>query len=122
MIYIHICIYLCQVPRTVQGPTGLESPVPDELIQEIMEDISTDWKMVGRYLPLKEGVLRSIEEEKRRVIDMGFEMFSKWKQLKGPAANVKALVNALSKAGRNDLAGNVKGTWVCYRKSWLVWD
>lgn len=91
-------------------PTNQDSSVvSDTLLHEIVEELSTSWKMLGRWLGVPEAALTNIDIEQRRVIDKGMAMFVEWKRRKGDAATVRVLRDALVKIGRRDLSEKVRG-------------
>ena len=89
--------------------------VSDSIINDIAEDISTSWKMVGRKLGLKEAIIDNIEDENRKVAERSAKALHKWKKINGSKATVSVLVATLKKAGRTDLAEFVRGVVIyCY--------
>ena len=84
--------------------------VPDILLHDLVEDLSTSWRMLGRRLGLAEGVLKNIDSEHRRVIEKGVAMFDEWKNRKTTDATMLALRDGLEKIGRRDLSEKVRGT------------
>ena len=85
-------------------------PVTQELVTQLLEDVSIDWKMIGRHLNIKEAVLRTIDDENRRVRNKAMEMFDAWMKNNSRNAIVPVLVTALNKTGRRDLGERVEGT------------
>ena len=105
-----------------EAPTGLyDGVVPDELVHDLVEELSTSWRMLGRRLGLSEGLLKNINSENPRVVEKGVAMFEEWKNRKSNAATVQALREGLEKIGRLDLSENVRGMWYIYLLyfSWL---
>lgn len=95
------------------GSTGLyNGVVPDALVHDLVEDLSTSWRMLGRRLGLTEGVIKNIDSEHRRVIEKGVAMFDEWKQRKTTDATMEALRDGLEKIGRRDMSEKVRG--MCY--------
>ena len=93
------------------APIGLYShAVPDILLHDLVEDLSTSWRMLGRRLGLAEGVLKNIDSEHRRVIEKGVAMFDEWKNRKTTDATMLTLRDGLEKIGRRDLSEKVRGT------------
>ena len=96
------------------APIGLYNcAVPDTLLHDLVEDLSTSWRMLGRRLGLPEGVLKNTDSEHRRVIEKGVAMFDEWKNRKTTGATMQALRDGLEKIGRRDLSEKVRGTQ-CY--------
>ncbi len=93
------CLFTAQYKRTV----------PDTLVHNLVEDLSTDWLMLGRRLGLPEGVIKNIDSEHPRVIEKGVAMFNEWKQRKPTDATIDALSQGLEHIGRCDLSERVKG-------------
>ena len=92
------------------APIGLYNcAVPDNLVHDLVEDLSTSWRMLGRRLGLAEGVLKNIDSEHRRVIEKGEAMFDEWKNRKTTDATMQALRECLEKIGRRDLSEKVRG-------------
>ena len=83
--------------------------VKEPLIQDIAEDVSTSWKAVGRKLGVKETVIDNIDDENRRVVDKATKVLMRWKTTSENGATVAALMTALKRAGRTDLAETVRG-------------
>ena len=101
------------ITATVILTTSLDNrPVSDTLLHDLVEELSTSWKMLGRRLGVPEGALTNIDAEHRRVVEKGMAMFGEWKQRKVNGATVKALREALEKLGRRDLSEKVRGK--CY--------
>lgn len=86
-----------------------DKPVPGDLVYNLVEDLSTSWKMLGRRLGLTEGVLSNIDSEHRKVVEKGVGMFEEWKKRKTGNASMKALRKALELIGRRDLSERVRG-------------
>ncbi|XP_048577273.1 FAS-associated death domain protein-like [Nematostella vectensis] len=78
--------------------------VTQEIITSIAEEISIDWKDVGRRLKLKESILDNIEDEYRKTKEKSTQMLNKWKQLNAASATIQVLMVALKQAGRRDIA------------------
>lgn len=92
------------------APIGLyNGTVPDNLVHDLVEDLSISWRMLGRRLGLSEGVLKNIDSEHRRVIEKGVAMFDEWKNRKTNDATMGALREGLEKIGRRDLSEKVRG-------------
>lgn len=91
------------------APIGLYNcAVPDTLIHDLVEDLSTSWRMLGRRLGLVEGVLKNVDSENRRVIDKGVAMFDEWKNRKTTDATMQSLRDGLERIGRRDLSEKVR--------------
>ncbi|KAL9959172.1 hypothetical protein ACROYT_G036266 [Oculina patagonica] len=91
------------------APTGLyNGVVPDSLVHDLVEDLSTSWRMLGRRLGLSEGVIKNIDSEHRRVIEKGVAMFDEWKNRRTNDATMHALREGLEKIGRRDLSEKVR--------------
>lgn len=100
---------MMQDPAPLMVPTNQDSSVvSDTLLHEIVEELSTSWKMLGRWLGVPEAALTNIDIEQRRVIDKGMAMFVEWKRRKSDAATVRVLRDALVKIGRRDLSEKVR--------------
>ena len=98
------------MPRE-EAPMGLYNGiVPNELVHDLVEDLSTSWRMLGRRLGLPEGVLKNIDSEHRRVVEKAVAMFEEWKNRKTNDATMQALREGLEKIGRRDLSEKVRGT------------
>ena len=95
--------------------TSLDNrPVSDTLLHDLVEELSTSWKMLGRRLGIPEGAITNIDMEHRRVVEKGMGMFAEWKRRKGNDATVRILREALEKTGRRDLSEKVRGTFISY--------
>ena len=95
----------------VHVPSNLYNrQVSDTLLHDLVEDLSTSWKMLGRRLGIPEGAITNIDMEHRRVVEKGMAMFAEWKRRKGEGATVGVLREALDKTGRRDLSERVRGT------------
>ena len=104
---IDICF---AIAATVTVPTSLDNtPVSDALLHDLVEDLSTSWKMLGRRLGVPESALTNIDIEHRRVVEKGMAMFGEWKQRRVNSTTVKVLRDALEKIGRRDLSEKVRG-------------
>ena len=91
--------------------TDLDSSViSDTLIHDLVEELSTSWKMLGRRLGIPEAALTNIDFENRRVIEKGMAVFSEWKRRRVNEATLRVLREALEKIGRRDLSEKVRGT------------
>ena len=93
-------------------PSNLDNrQVSDEILQDLVEDLSIDWKMLGRRLGISHGAITNIDTQNPLVVDKGMAMFTKWKSQKGEGATVGVLTKALEKTGRLDLSERVvRGT------------
>ncbi|XP_048577267.1 uncharacterized protein LOC116614957 isoform X2 [Nematostella vectensis] len=91
--------YTAKVSTTVQ-----KNLVTQAIITSIAEQISTDWKDVGRRLKLEESILDNIEDENRKTNEKSTKMLNKWKQLNAASATIQVLMDALKQAGRRDIA------------------
>ena len=90
------------------APTQYNGTVPDKLVHDLVEDLSTSWRMLGRRLGLAENVLKNIDAEHHRVIEKGVAMFDEWKNRKTTDATAQALIEGLEKIGRRDLSEKVQ--------------
>ena len=108
-IFLHLC-YIA-VGTAVLLPSDLNNrQVSDTLLHDLVEDLSTSWKMLGRRLGIPEGAITNIDMEHRRVVEKGMAMFAEWKRRRGEGATVGVLREALDKTGRRDLSERVRGT------------
>ena len=108
-IFLHLC-YIA-VGTAVMLPSNLNNrQVSDTLLHDLVEDLSTSWKMLGRRLGIPEGAITNIDMEHRRVVEKGMAMFAEWKRRRGEGATVGVLREALDKTGRRDLSERVRGT------------
>ena len=107
-IFLHLC-YIA-VGTAVMLPSNLNNrQVSDTLLHDLVEDLSTSWKMLGRRLGIPEGAITNIDMEHRRVVEKGMAMFAEWKRRRGEGATVGVLREALDKTGRRDLSERVRG-------------
>ncbi|XP_048577716.1 FAS-associated death domain protein-like isoform X2 [Nematostella vectensis] len=90
--------------ETSVSTTVQRNLVTQEIITSIAEEISIDWKDVGRRLKLKESILDNIEDENRKTKEKSTQMLNKWKQLNAASATIQVLMVALKQAGRRDIA------------------
>ena len=65
-------------------------------------DLSTDWKMLGRYLKLHQEV-SSICADYEEVAEQAYRMLQLWRGKNGTQATYQALGKALKQVPRNDL-------------------
>ena len=108
-IFLHLC-YIA-VGTAVLLPSNLNNrQVSDTLLHDLVEDLSTSWKMLGRRLGIPEGAITNIDMEHRRVVEKGMAMFAEWKRRRGEDATVGVLRKALDNIGRHDLSERVRGT------------
>ena len=77
--------------------------VSEEDIANIAEDLSINWKSVGRRLGVKNNKIDEIDLENRRTSDKAHNVLVTWKQQKGYSATISMLQEALKKSGRTDL-------------------
>ena len=84
--------------------------VSDSLLLELVENLSTSWKMLGRHLDISNVALVNIDMEHDRVVEKAMAMFAEWKRRKGEGATVGVLRDALERIGRRDLSERVRGT------------
>ena len=109
--YCNIFLHLCYIAAgTVMLPSNLNNrQVSDTLLHDLVEDLSTSWKMLGRRLGIPEGAITNIDMEHRRVVEKGMAMFAEWKRRRGAGATMGVLREALDKTGRRDLSERVRG-------------
>ncbi|XP_031565794.1 uncharacterized protein LOC116300953 [Actinia tenebrosa] len=73
----------------------------------IASDILDDWRFIGRYLGLKESVIREIEE--KNIAHMkAYEMLIVWKKRNGREATLEVLQAALHDVGKEDLVKKLR--------------
>ncbi|CAH3169392.1 unnamed protein product [Porites evermanni] len=100
-----------QAGTAVMLPSNVNNrQVSDTLLHDLVEDLSTSWKMLGRRLGIPEGAITNIDMEHRRVVEKGMAMFAEWKRRRGEGATVGVLREALDKTGRRDLSERVRGS------------
>ena len=91
-------------------PSNLSNKqVSDTLLVDLVEDLSTKWKMLGLSLGIPQGAITNIDDEHSRVVDKGMAMFAEWKGRKGKGATVGVLIEALDKIGKQNLSERVRG-------------
>lgn len=83
--------------------------IPNDVIHNIAEDISTDWKHLGRKLELSPGLLDGIDHDFRQVKEKTLQMLSRWKERKGDDATGQILADALVNIHRRDVAEDLQG-------------
>ena len=79
--------------------------VPDEICQDLADDISKDWKKLGRRLSISTADLDNIDHENSSVCEKSIAMLNKWRERVGEEASMKVLTEALKKIRRKDLSG-----------------
>ena len=77
----------------------------DDICQDLADDISKDWKKLGRRLSISKANLDSIDLENPSVFEKSIAMLNKWRENSGKKATVKVLTEALKKVGRKDILG-----------------
>ena len=80
-----------------------------ELITKITQNISTDWRIIGRFLGIRPVKLRAIKNNDEQLENKVTEMFTEWMHRFPQNAKVPVLVTALEKIGRRDVAETVEG-------------
>ena len=111
VLFLHLCYIAAGAAVMVHVPSNpYNRQVSDTLLHDLVEDLSTSWKMLGRRLGIPEGAITNIDMERRRVVEKGMAMFAEWKRRKGEGATVGVLREALDKTGRRDLSERVRGT------------
>lgn len=106
----------------IQGSARVDShssvtdgPVANDILKdahlnEIAEDLGSDWKQLGRKLDIPSSILGNIDEENRRVRAKAIEMMLRWKKRNGNDATGQSLADALIKIGRKDVAETLAST------------
>ncbi|XP_046860450.1 uncharacterized protein LOC124453671 [Xenia sp. Carnegie-2017] len=82
--------------------------IPNDVIHNIAENISTDWKHLGRRLELSPGLLDGIDHDFRQVKEKTLQMLSRWKERKGDDATGQILADALVNIHRRDVAEDLQ--------------
>ena len=83
--------------------------VPDFICQDLAEDISKDWKMLGEWLSISRALLDNIHLENISLREKSIAMLNKWRQMSGEEAKVDVLTEALKQIGRKDLCKKLRG-------------
>lgn len=83
--------------------------VPLALCKDLVEEVSTRWKMLGRHLEIPERIIGIIDVDNQFVVDKCFAMFNDWKHRHRNNSTVRVLREALEKIGRTDLSEKVRG-------------
>ncbi|XP_067044831.1 uncharacterized protein [Acropora muricata] len=82
----------------------------DDICQDLADDISKDWKKLGRRLSISKANLDSIDLENPSVFEKSIAMLNKWRENSGKKATVKVLTEALKKIGRKDILDKMPRT------------
>lgn len=84
--------------------------VTEKVLLELSHKISREWKDVARHLELTEGDIEHIATDyEHNIKEKVFKMLLFWKQRNGQRATYRIISEALVRAGRRDLADNLKG-------------
>ena len=108
VFFLHL-FYIATGAELVVPSNLINRQVTDTLLHDLVEDLSTSWKMLGRRFSIPEGAITNIDMDHRRVVEKGMAMFAEWKRRKGKEATVGVLREALDKIGRRDLSERVRG-------------
>lgn len=76
--------------------------------QFLSKNLTQHWREVGRTLGIQEDKLRAIREDSSSIQDAIYNMFNHWKQKNGSNISFAALMDALVKEDRKDLADTLK--------------
>ena len=82
-------------------------PYLESIFNEISEDIGASWKKLGRFLLNRECLLNNIDADFSGVGEKSYQLLLKWKEVKGSAATVQALFQALLQIKRTDVANKL---------------
>lgn len=87
--------------------TKVKQGVPDdEVLERLGENVSADWKKLGRRLKFQESRLEAFDKENDTCSEKVYKMLLRWKQVNCQSATYEVLYNALCHElmGRRDLA------------------
>lgn len=88
---------------------GDTEAVTREILQFVSEEISTEWKALGRCLDVKDPKLNHIQADNSlSQQEQVYQMLLSWTQAKGTAATYGILFKALNKVGRGALIEKIK--------------
>ncbi|XP_015775830.1 PREDICTED: uncharacterized protein LOC107353953 isoform X3 [Acropora digitifera] len=94
--------------------------VPDEICQDLADEISKDWKKLGRRLSISAAALDNIDHENPSVWEKSIAMLNKWRENCGEEAIMKVLTEALKKIRRKDLSEKVEDKMLALAKKQLL--
>lgn len=83
--------------------------VPDDVCQDLADDISLDWKKLGRRLGISKAHLKNTAHENHDVCEQSIALLNKWRERAGEEATVGVLRKALIEIERKDLSDKVRG-------------
>ncbi|XP_071842497.1 uncharacterized protein [Apostichopus japonicus] len=95
-------------PAGAEAMTKDSEEVTNETLQDLSENLSKEWRHVGRKLKLTETDLRNIEADNKSngQKEVVYQMLLLWKRKRGMKATNKTLRDALKAAGLMDLHDN----------------
>ena len=118
--YVNVLAFCVSVAPGRHKRSNIDAAqVPDEICQDLADEISKDWKKLGRRLSISAAALDNIDHENPSVWEKSIAMLNKWRENCGEEAIMKVLTEALKKIRRKDLSG----TNICifpFRSSLLI--
>lgn len=83
--------------------------VSQKTLQFVSEEISTEWKALGRYLGVRDAKLNNIQADNSlSQQEQVYQMLLSWTQAKGTDATYSILFEALDEVGRGALKEGIK--------------
>mgnify|MGYP000412246558 FL=1 len=84
--------------------------VPDDVYHYVADNISVDWKKLGRQLGISKPHLKNIAHENyHNVCEQSTALLNEWKEKTGEKATVGVLRKALDEIGKKNLSEKVRG-------------
>ena len=83
--------------------------VPDVICQDLANDVSLDWKKLGRQLGTSNAHLKNFDLENHDVHEKITAMLNEWRERVGEKATAEVLGEALKEIERKDLSAKVSG-------------
>ncbi|PIK46268.1 hypothetical protein BSL78_16854 [Apostichopus japonicus] len=93
-------------PAGAEATTTDSKKVTDETLQDLSENLSNEWRNVGRKLKLGETELDNIQADHKGQKEVIYQMLRLWKRKRGKEATNKTLIDALREAEQQDLHDN----------------
>ena len=93
----------------VNKPIQTNEPVDRRLMDLVANEISNDWKRLGRFLDISESKLEEIDSDNHKLYEKSVQMLNEWTRCYSIAtsARLNVLNNALSEIPRYDIIRHI---------------
>ncbi len=95
------------------NPIQTNEPVDRRLIDLVANEISNDWKRLGRFLDISESKLEGIDSDNHKLYEKSVQMFNEWTRCYSNATSSRldVLKNALSEIPRYDIIRHIDSNY-----------